>query len=193
MSPGGNGMLSGGLDGEVVMELLADGPAVLGGIMMSVAIGAWSLGRWQSGLGVPDAPTPEPAPVGGEAGEALIRHAAAVAPCQDDARAERRTALAVADSLGELHAEISAYRRAQQVLAGPDADRLGLHAQLADVRSECRYLGLMGEPFCGLAGPVRGACTRGTRCSKADPLPPGPARIERARQPSPEAAGFTRV
>jgi hypothetical protein len=180
------------------MELLADGPAVLGAIMMSVAIGAWSLGRWQSGLGVPDAPAPEPAPVGGEAGEAPIQHAplhtaAGAAPGQGDARAERRTALAVADSLGELHAEISAYRRAQQVLAGPDADRLGLHSQLADSRSECRYLGLMGEPTCGLAGPVRGACTLGTRCSKADPLPPGPARTERAPQPSPAVAGFTRV
>ncbi|WP_285712149.1 hypothetical protein [Erythrobacter oryzae] len=177
------------------MELLADGPAALGAIMLSVAIGSWSLGRWQSGARVSDAPAPGAPAVGGEAGEAPMPRAplrtVAAAPCQDDARAERRTALAVADSLGELHAEISAYRRAQQVLAGPDADRLGRHAQLADVRSECRYLGLMGEPTCGLAGPVRGACTLGTRCSNADPLPPGPARTERLCQPS--ASGLTRV
>ncbi|MFM7378777.1 MAG: hypothetical protein ACKO1O_11730 [Erythrobacter sp.] len=177
------------------MELLASGPAVLGAIMMSVAIGSWSLGRWQSRPRVSDAPAPGSAPVGGEAGEAPVQRAPRRASrYEDDARAERRTALAVADSLGELHAEVSAYRRAQQVLAGPDADRLGLHAQLADVRSECRYLSLMGEPTCALAGPVRGACTLGTRCHSADPLPPGsPARTEWARQPSPAAAGLTRV
>lgn len=179
------------------MEFLANGPAVMGAIMMSVAISSWSLGRWQRGPRVSDEPPQGAAPVRGEAGEAPIQRAplraVAAAQCQDDARVERRTALAVADSLGELHAEISAYRRDQQVLAGPDADRLGLHVQLADVRSECRYLGLVGEPTCALAVPVRGACTLGTRCSNADPLPPGPARVERAPQPSPAAAGLTRV
>lgn len=180
------------------MELLTNGPAVLGGIMMSVAIGSWSLGRWQSGLGVSGDPAPAPAPVAGEAGEAPLPRAplrtAGAAPCQDAARAERRTALAAADSLGELHAEISAYRRAQKVLEGSDLDVLRLQPPRADLRSECRYLGLMGEPTCGIAGPVRGACTLGTRCDKADPLPPpGPARPEPLRQPSPAAAGLTRV
>jgi len=174
---------------------LTNGPAVLGGIMMSLAIGSWSLGRWQSGLGVPDVPAPGPAPADGEAGDAPIQSAplrtAGSAPCQDAARAERRKALAVADSLGELHAEISAYRRAQKVLAGPDLDALRLQPLRAELRSQCRYLGVMGEPTCGLSGPVRSACTDGTRCGKAEPLPPGPARTERPPQPS--ASGLTRV
>ena len=178
------------------MEFLIDSPAVLGGIMMSVAIGSWSLGRWQSDGAVSDDAAPAAAPDGGEAGEAMMTRtlprAAGEAPCQDAARAERRTALAVADSLGELHAEVSAYRRAQRVLAGLDGDALRLRSHQADARSECRYLGLMGEPTCGAAPPARGACRSGTRCSMADPLPPGPARPERLRQPSP-AAGLTRV
>ncbi len=119
--------------------------------------------------------------------------AAAAAPCQHAARAERRRALAVADSLGELHAEISAYRRAQKVLAGPDGDALRLRPHFADVRSECRYLGLMGEPTCSLAAHARSDCATGLRCSRADPLPQGSPRPERMRQPSPAASGLTRV
>jgi len=182
------------------MEFVANGPAVLGAIMMSVALGSWSLGRWQGGVArFDDAAPPAPPlmPAAEETGEtppepAALRGTGAAA-CQDAARAERRIALAAADSLGELHAEISAYRRAQRVLVSPDGDELRLRQHFADVRSECRYLGLMGEPTCSLAAPARSACTLGTRCSKADPLPPGPPRPERPRQPSPAASGLTRV
>ena len=166
------------------MELLVNGPAVLGAIVISVALGAWSVGRWQGGLAVT-----------GEAGEALMQRAslgsACAAPCQDAARAERRTALPAADSLGELHAEISAYRRAQRVLAGPDGDGLRLAPHFEDVRSECRYLGVMGEPTCGVAEPARTACACGTRCAHADPLSPVSTRREILRQPS--ASGLARV
>lgn len=179
------------------MEILADGPAALGAIMVSVALCSWSLGRWQRGVAVPDEAAPAALPAGGEAGEApmprVSLRAAGVAPCQDAARAERRTALAAADPLGEMHAEISAYRRAQKVLASLDGDGLCLQPHFADVRSECHYLGLMGEPTCGLAEPARSACSCGTRCGKADPLPPGAARPERLRQPSPSASGLMRV
>jgi hypothetical protein len=174
------------------MEFLADGPAVLGGIMLSVALGAWALGRWQGGLALPDH---QAAPETFEPGETRVQAAPVApqsAPCQDTARAERRTALAVADSLGELHAEVSAYRRAQQVLAGPEGDGLRLRPLHEDTRSECRYLGVMGEPTCGVAEPARTACACGTRCSNADPLPL-PAMGERLRQPAPPVSGLTRV
>jgi hypothetical protein len=108
------------------------------------------------------------------------------------ARAERRSALAVADSLGELHAEISAYRRAEQVLASPEGDGLRLRPLSADARRECRHLGVMGEPTCGCPETARMACTSGTRCARAEPLPL-PAMAERLRQPALPASGLTRV
>lgn len=178
------------------MELLVNGPAALGAIMISVALGAWSIGRWQGGLAVTDDASPAAMLAGGAAGEgsverATLRGAAEAAPGQDAARAERRTALATADSLGELHDEISAYRRAERVLAGPEWDGLRLHPHFEDVRSECRYLGVMGEPTCGVAEPARSACACGTRCSQANPLTPASTRREILRQPS--ASGLTRV
>ncbi|MCL9998234.1 MAG: hypothetical protein NBV68_02535 [Erythrobacter sp.] len=180
------------------MELLANGPALLGAIVISVALGAWSLGRWQGGLALTDDAAPAALPTGGEAEEAHVqcaapRGTAGAAPCQNAARTERRTALAAADSLGELHAEITAYRRAQKVFAGPDGQGLCLQPHFEDVRSECRYLGLMGEPTCGVAEQARTACACGTRCAHADPLPPATARREVLRQPSPAASVLTRV
>lgn len=174
------------------MEFFADGPAVLGGIMMSVALGAWTLGRWQGGLTLPEDQT-APAP------HAPEEERAGLAPLPSDTaqvaevvRAERRSALAVADSLGELHAEISAYRRAEQVLASPEGVGLRLRPLNADARCECRHLGVMGEPTCGLPEPARIACISGTRCSRAEPLPL-PAMAERLRQPALSASGLTRV
>lgn len=152
------------------MEFLADGPAVLGGIMLSVALGAWALGRWQGGLTMPDdllAPSLHEPEEEDRAGLASLQSGAA--QCPDTVRAERRSALAVADSLGELHAEICAYRRAQQVLVGLEGERLRLRPLHEDARSECRHPGVMDEPF------------------------PLPAMAERLRQPAPPAAGLTRV
>jgi len=172
------------------MEQLLNGPAALGGIMISVALCAWTLGRWPGGLAGPEEVAAAGTPGPGETVDAPVR-AAGAAAFQDSARAERSSALAVADSLGELHAEISAYRRAQRVLTGPDGDGLHLAPHSEDVRSQCRYLGAMGEPTCSVGGAARAACICGTRCSQADPLRPA-ARPERLTQPSP-APGFTRV
>ncbi|WP_033375749.1 hypothetical protein, partial [Porphyrobacter sp. AAP82] len=82
--------------------------------------------------------------------------AAGAGPCPQAARAQRRSALAVTDSLGELHAEISAYRRAEQVLAGPDGDGLHLRLNREDAaRNQCRHLGVVGAPSCEVAEPLR--------------------------------------
>lgn len=165
------------------MEFLADGPAVLGGIMMSVALGAWTLGRWQGGLVLPDDHADHSH---GERGETRVMSAVPLAehpPHDDTVGAARRTALTAADSLGQLHAEITAYRRAEQVFAGPEGDGLRTRPLDGDLRSECRHLGLIGEPICGVAGPARMTCAGGTRCSQAEPLP----------QPSRPAPDLTRV
>lgn len=178
------------------MEFLAGGQAALGAIMISIALTAWGFGRWQGGIAGAEDTAPAAKPPGGEPAEAPAQPAAlrasGAAPCLDAARAERRTALAAADSLGELHAEISAYRRAQRVLAGPDAAALHLDQRFGEARSQCRHLGVMGEPTCGFGEAIRSACACGTRCNWADPLP-GPAVAERLPQPSPASAALTRV
>ena len=174
------------------MEFLADGPAVLGGIMMSVALGAWTLGRWQGGLSTPEGQIAHAPREPEEERAGLASVPSDTAQVSDMARAERRSVPAVADSLGELHAEISAYRRAEQVLASPEGVGLRLSPLNADARCECRHLGVMGEPTCGLPEAARMACACGTRCSRAEPLPL-PAMAERLRQPALSASPLTRV
>lgn len=142
---------------------LSDGPAALGGIMMCVALGAWTLGRWQGGLVVPHDGGGRAAGDAGDTGPVL--HSALAerqaAPCQQDALAARRAVLAVADSLGELHAEVSAYRRAEQVLVDAEPGELVMRHRCADTDPACRHLGLTGEPICDLSDIARRACTTG--------------------------------
>lgn len=175
------------------MELL-EGPAMLGSIIMFAMLAAWAFGRLQGGLAVPDeaaAPVAEgsfarrakPAPAPAAAS------AAAPTPCQHAARNERSVALAAAPALGDMHDEIAAYRRAQQVFAGMDDDGLRLVPVQLEGPPNCRFIGLTGEPTCGLSAPARGACAPGTPCA-ADIAP---ARPERAVQPSPARSDWTRV
>lgn len=111
------------------MELFAS-PAVMGTLVMSVAMAGWLLGRWQgvhaSGQAITrsltameGSPSTSSAPKhNGAAGDAGV-------PCQATAQADRGGArLDATDSLGALHAEVSAYRRAERVLAGMDQEQL---------------------------------------------------------------------
>lgn len=170
------------------MDLFADGPAALGGILMSVAIGGWTLGRWQGGFVAPDdarAPTGrEPAAVG--APPASLHPA----PNLEAPRAQWGAALAAADSLGALHAEISAYRRAEQVFAGPDADGLRLCPPGEAVSGACRD---PGGQTCGLAETGCDCCICSARYGIADPLAQVPLRAEPLLQPSRPDSGLTRV
>lgn len=181
---------------------ISGGPAVLGGIIIWAALGAWALGRWQGGLVAgPDAmaaPThpadagDQPAAAGAGAADPVPPAACAApepAPCQDAARDERRVALDAAPCLGQVHREITAYRRAEQVLAGFDADVLRLDPLPQGMVDGCRFIGLTGEPTCGVAGPARVACAGGIPCGKAVPAPVAAQVV----QPSPVVPGLTRV
>ena len=111
------------------MEIFAS-PFVMGAVVMSVALGSWLLGRWQAvhssdqaraggPVATQDVPLLSSAPWQSRADDA------AVAGNHGTAQAERRGAgLDAADRLSALHAEISAYRRTEQVLAGLDEDQL---------------------------------------------------------------------
>jgi hypothetical protein len=146
------------MDGEAGMDI-AGGPAALGGIMMGVALAAWSLGRWQGGLVSCDNRSAAAGEIERVAAGNLELHPpfAVATPCQTAARMERNVAMATALSLGDMHAEISAYRRAEQVLAGLTSDPL----RLTEGRTGCRYLGVIGEPTCGVATAARLACACG--------------------------------
>lgn len=148
---------------------LWDGPAALGGIMMCVALGAWTLGRWQGGLAVPEDGAGRAPCDAGDAAPALRTAATEhpTAPCQQDALAARRAVLAVADSLGELHAEISAYRRAEQVLADAEPGELVMRHRCAETGRACRHVGLTGEPICDLSRNVRRACATAAPAARA--------------------------
>ena len=171
---------------------LVEGPAVLGGIIMSVALVAWALGRWQRGFASEDCGAAEPACAGTappDMAASVTRMPAPALPVPSaphTALAERRSPDQTA-SLGELHAEISAYRRTQQVLATLDSDPLQLTVFPPDQRTDCRYLGLIGEPTCAMAFGARPAsgCTSGSGCAGYSP------RV--VAQPSAPVSALTRV
>ena len=172
------------------MEFFAS-PALLGGIVACFALGGWTLGRCQSGA-VPahDALMPEQialhppfewrAPASHDRG--------AVSPGRQAARSERQVALDTAPPLGQLHAEISAYRQQAQVFAGVAEGEFATELALAVRQHECRYLGLIGQPTCGMPQAALPACDCSGDCAAGSVL----LRAAVAVQPSP-ADCLTRV
>jgi hypothetical protein len=156
------------LDGEVRMDMMAS-PAMLGGLMMAVAWGAWVLGRWQgaaaaAAMALPvasDRQASESAQPNAtqQAASPRVTAAAFTSPCQQDAADERHLALTPDISLGDLHEEISAYRRREQVLASLDPGAF----QFDRAAQDCRYVGLTGQPVCPAPANVRQGC--GTGCA----------------------------
>ncbi|MFO6446444.1 hypothetical protein ACLBKU_04800 [Erythrobacter sp. NE805] len=169
------------------------GPAALGGVITGLMLAAWMLGRWQSGLAPPPARR-ETLADDVPSSEALSRALAGQQSDAADAETsrplasdERRSALAGGASLGELHEQVSAYRRAEQVLADADVEGLQLYwagpgacepAPRAAIG--VRHAAAMRHP--GGADCACGTCT--ADCPRAGP--------PRADQPS-LAVPFTRV
>lgn len=117
------------------MDLFAN-PVTLGGLAAFVALGAWAMGRLQ---GAAEPPCPVRYPDGPRrrdrhnhlVPDAPVKHALA-APPQSGTRSQLMSSLELADSLGELHAEISAFRRQERVLASLEAELLPLHIASGD-------------------------------------------------------------
>jgi hypothetical protein len=170
---------------------LSAGPAVLGGTMMCVALASWALGRWQGGVVMPDESGADQPGEGSPASRSPATPRASMAPAATGQHADRdkgHAALAGA-SLGELHAEISAYRQAEQVLSQFDGALLDQFDEQREQRARCRYLNAMGEPTCAISGMLREVCASDSGCGKASVMPlPVPAA-----QPSPFASGLSRV
>ncbi len=173
------------------MDFLAD-PAVLGGVVMGAVLSGWLMGRRRGAHALDDQaamPAPEPAAPSDVQPSGHDKPAVAVTPCQHAAQAERRQVIDAARSLGELHAEVTAYRRQEQVLASALNDGLLIELLPAAAQGECRYLGLIGQPTCPLPGTGHETCASREGCAAADRS----RRSRAASQPSPEASALTRV
>lgn len=177
----------------------SEGPAALGGIMMCVALGAWALGRWQGGLVEDQRRTVNSG--ASEAGRILFDQASTPSglpapvtqardiPSLDAARAERGLALGGVGPLAQLHAEITAYRHAEQVLVGLDSNLLQPSGIVQGTASDCRYLGIVGEPTCGMIAGTHQDCD----CSIHARMALSAIQVPQPVQPSASVAGLTRV
>ncbi len=206
--------------GEVGMEIFS-GPAVPFAVLVAVALFAWRLGHRhaQSVVGMQrqepagDAASGLPAlplvSAGDRAGHAVADHLSGSsahagrdtadrdndAPlCQRGARDERKVALEAAISLGDVHEEMIAYRRQEQVLFGAQGDAMAIALTPASERLYHRYTGLSGQPTCP---PPRAALTAGVckvpcHCDGEDapgsPGTPDDADARRVTMPQPASA-----
>ena len=163
------------------------GSAVLGGIVTGLMLWAWALGRLQGGLAAASSGPAGAVSCGPETDGGIGAAPEPVQLCQQVARDERRHALEASSSLGQVHAEVSAYRRAVQVLSHLEAGEMAIQWPPAQGGAACRYVGISGKPTCptAIAADTRRACS-----DCATGLPDLAIRLD---QPSAEASGFTRV
>lgn len=190
-----------------MMDFLVS-PFWLCGIIMGVALGAFSLGQKQhpmAGKSAPDAPLPQsggsqsggPQSGGPQSGgwgpvnqPCAARDDTPIIPCQQQTHDERLSALSQSASLALLHAEVSAYRRRERIFAALPEDAWQIEAPRAPVMRDCHFVELTGEPTCGLphVAPLANGCSRSC-CDNAAP----PFRNDPAAQLSREPAAFTRM
>lgn len=121
------------------------GPAVLGAMVISVALGAWSLGRWQAASALARVPRAGLA-------ERATAPTFASGSSQHEPREGGIPAAVQTDQLNELHAEISAYRRTERVLTAFEGDVLCQHGASRPRSRDWQEFGVMGQPFCGKGG-----------------------------------------
>jgi hypothetical protein len=147
-------------------------------------MGAWTLGRWQSGT----VPFPEPRLPAPVAKHPPFEWRAADRPDTAPAKtgeqmpqAGRSAELDFGLSLGELHDEVSAYRQQQQVFASVARDGLRVDRITAAVLSDRGNAPWIGESIDVL--PEAALCA----------IPSAPLEAEQLAQPSPTASVLTRV
>lgn len=175
-------------------------PAMLGGIIACVAISAWTLGRWQRAA-VPLGEACNPAPQALHA--AASQHPPFEWRAADHADAARgltggRTSrsgpkvdLDCGLSLGELHAEVTAYRHQQRVFASVARDRLLIDQITAAAPPECDYPQSV-EPWIGAQIPLLPEAEGYTYANLTVRTSPSKGAV-RAAQPSPLCSALTRV
>lgn len=148
------------------MEFMANPPTLGGGFALAVLF-AWALGRLQgaaglggglggglgSGQGGDHRPALDQPLIAPPAGVPL-----AAATCPEPSRSALLTALAAADQLGDLHDEVSAFRRRERVFATLSPDLLQPAPMADDAARVCVRVGVIGLPVCdGIGCRVAGA------------------------------------
>ena len=123
------------------MDLFAN-PVTLSGLAAFVALGAWAMGRLQGAAATPVQAGDPPVQRRYHATEHSVADPTLAARCEPalpalgadpatgeqlDPRYDLLSAMVSADSLGELHAEITAFRRQERVLTTMAPDLLPLH------------------------------------------------------------------
>lgn len=171
-----------GLDGKVGNMEPYGGPAALGGMIGGLMLGAWMLGRWQGVAGGGALHTAGALP---DRGIGTDGEAASDRLCQQAAHDERRAAFADEFALAELHADITAYRAAQQVLSDAEVCSMPIGWSASGEGETCRYIGVSGQPTCPVVLRVDADCGCGS-C-------PADLRRELRVQPSAVPAVLTRV
>lgn len=169
------------------MEQLG-GLAVLGGVITGLMLWSWALGRWQGGFAAAPTGVPSANLVLREPHSPIGAGPDAVRQCQQAARHDRHVLIESGAWLGQIHADVSAYRRAAQVFLHLEAEEMALGWSTVGGESTlCRDLGNSGKPIYPMAILVSApcacrACTVGT-----------PDIAIRLDQPSAEAWDFARV
>jgi hypothetical protein len=177
-----------GLNGILPMEYLA-APAALWGLISCIALGAWALGRWQGGAGwAANMPVALPPPRDPRAAQALAE-AKPSTPVSNPAqrRIDGLHALDSAISLGDLHDEISAFRRREQIFATLAPGALILHCRpIASQRDA-----VAKDGACSQVDRADPACTCGGDCGGS--LRTAATVQIKASQPSLGFSSLTRV
>lgn len=164
------------------------GPAVLAGVIVGLMLWSWALGRLQRGAakGPDSAPAPEPVLIEWNAPASASPDSAR--PCQQAAREERRAALDLSTSLGQIHDEVSAYRREAQVFSHMEEGEMAFTAAaVTEPDGDCRYIGISGSPTCPRANSTRDQCARAASSGQVS------TSAVRLDQPSADPGAFTRV
>jgi len=164
------------------------GSAVLAGIIVGLMLWSWAIGRLQRGPSTDPDCAPAGEPLRFEWNAPASASPDPVRPCQQAARDERRAALDLSASLGQIHDEVSAYRREAQVFSHMEEGEMAFTAASAtETGGTCRYIGISGTPTCPRVISAK------MQCARADCSRPMPSLAIRLDQPSVEPGAFTRV
>ncbi len=141
-----------GLNLENIMDLFAH-PVTVAGLVSFVALGAWAMGRLQGPVAFPgDAAglsgtrLPGAQAQASEGADAAASALAGAEPNQSGERSRLLSALALADSLGDLHEEVTAFRRQERVFDTLAPDLLQKRAMSDDAAAGFRRIDATDRP-----------------------------------------------
>ncbi len=160
----------------------------MGGVIAGLMLWAWALGRWQGGFAAVHAGAPGVDSVLREPNVPDVAAPDAVRQGQHGARTDHRVPPEADAWIGQIHADVSAYRRTVQVLAHLEAEEMALGwSTVGGERALSCYLRNSGKPTFPATSPGNAPCACSACATETTPL------AIRLNQPSAEAPAFARV